>query len=209
MRVEPEQGYLMSRGERVNSILEKTKAVSNGHFLATSGLHLDTYIDKRVVYMYPEETSELCDMFAEEFKNDNIEVVVAPATGGIILCFETAKALSKLTGKDVKSCFLEKTDDGGLVFKKVFAEQVKRKRALVLDDILTTGGSLKKSIESTKEIEGNVVGVGVICDRSDQDAKPNGVEKYVVLSRKTGLRKYQPAECPMCERGEPLEKRGS
>lgn len=200
----------LPREERVNQILEKTGAILHGHFLATSGLHLDTYLEKRDVYPHIDETTEICEMFAEEFKEDEIGVVVAPATGGIILGFETAKQLKKRKGKDVLNCFLEKTTDG-FEFKGDFAGMVKGKRVLIVDDILTTGGSITKAVDAVAKAGGETVAVGIVCDRrkEDEELKVPGVKRVIALGRKKGLNAYKPEECPHCKRGEPLERRGS
>lgn len=198
----------LPREERVNAILENTKTILKGHFLSTSGLHLDTYIDKRRLFPNTDETSEICGMFADEFKDMDIEVVVAPATGGVILGFETARKLKEITGKKVLDCFLEKKDSGGFGFKGGYEKLIRGKNVLILDDILTTGRSIEETNNAVKNAGGNIIGIGVICDRRDteEELKISGVKKVIALTRKKDLRSYRPEDCPMCKNDRPMDK---
>lgn len=197
----------LPREERVKQILDK-HCMLDGHFLSTAGLHLEKYIDKSRVFPHVEETVEICKMFAEEFANDNIEAVVAPAVGGVILGFETARLLGEITKKPVLSFFVEKNKEGKLEFRGGYAKQLKGKRALVLDDILTTGKSVDESVGMVEGAGAEVIGVGVMCDRRDGDKKLTTIpeDKLYALSKAKGLKAYLPSDCPMCKEGKPIEK---
>ena len=201
----------LPREERVREIFQKSGGILEGHFIAHSWKHLDRYVDKRLFYAYTQETTEICSMFAKDFKNDNIEVVIAPATGGIILSFETARLLTLMTGKKVISAFLEKRKEGGFEFHKGVAELIKDKRALDLDDVLTTGGSLKDAVDETRKAGAKVVRVGVIWNRGGVKPKDIGVEDEVGIDSLCNIRfqDWTSAECAIsgpCSKGIPLTK---
>ena len=100
----------------VIDILKKVGAIlQNGHFVGTSGLHFDTYVNKDFLYPHTEETSRVCRLLAEKYKDKNIEVVVGPALGGIILSQWTAFHLSNLCGREVLGVYTEKSEDGGQI----------------------------------------------------------------------------------------------
>ena len=200
----------LPREERVNQLLKETGTELKGHFIAASGKHLDTYIDKRLIYPDTEVTSEICGMFAEDFKDKNIEVVIAPAVGGIILSFETARQLTKMTGKKAYSIFLEKKKEGGFeIHGNLGKEKVYGKRALILDDILTTGGSLKEVVDETTKHGGNIAGVGVIRKRGDVTSKDIGVSDDVKIDALSTVKlpDWTEEECAVsgpCSKGIPV-----
>ena len=123
--------------DSVEKIFEKSGAVLKGHFLLTSGRHSPVYWEKAQVLQYPEYAEQLCGMIADNFRDSGIQVVAGPTTTGIILAYEVARQLG------VRSIFAEKEDTGERTFRRGFHispdEQV-----LVVDDILTTGGSIRE-----------------------------------------------------------------
>ncbi len=135
----------------VIEILEKVGAIlKNDHFIGTSGLHLDTYLNKDALYPHTEETSEVCKMFAEKYKDKNIDTVVAPALGGIILSQWTAYHLTKMCDREVVGVYTEKTPEGGQIFTRGYDSYIKGKNVLVLEDNVLTGGSVKKVVDVVK-----------------------------------------------------------
>ncbi len=186
--------------ENVKAMFEKSGALLNGHFLLTSGLHSPVYWEKALVIQYPEFTEKLCKMIADHYKNAGVEVVAGPTTPGIILAYVTAKYLG------VRSVFAEKDEaGGGRVFRRGF-EIKPGEKVLVVDDVMTTGGSVSEVIAAVKKLQGEVVGVGVLVLRSAKE--PDfGVPFYACL--KTDVVSYDPKDCPLCKQGIPLVKRGS
>jgi len=145
----------------VEEIFEKSGAVLRGHFLLASGLHSPVYWEKFQVLQFPSYTEQLCGMIADHFRKQGIRVVAGPTTGGIILAHEVALQLG------VRSIFAEKESAGGRAFRRGFqidpGEQV-----LVVDDILTTGGSIREVMAAVDRRGGRVSGIGVLVDRSPQ-----------------------------------------
>ncbi len=189
----------MIKKERVIEILEKTSALKRGHFLLTSGRHSDQYMQCAQVLQYPEYTGEICKGLAEEFKNDRVDIVVGPATGGIIMAYEIARQLG------VPTMFTER-ENGKMVLRRGF-NIPKGTRVLVAEDVITTGGSVEEVIEIVKKSEGELVGVAVLVDRSngaiDFSTKLKAALSLEVLS-------YEAEECPICkENNIPLIKPGS
>ena len=118
----------------VIEILTKVGAIlPQSHFVGTSGLHMDTYVNKDFLYPHTKETSEVCRLFADKFKDENIEVVVGPALGGIILSQWTAYHLSEICGKEILGIYTEKSPEGGQIYTRGYDSYVKGKRVLVVE----------------------------------------------------------------------------
>jgi len=179
-------------------IFQKAGALLTGHFLLSSGLHSGTYFEKFQVLQYPEYVEILCRKLASLFKDDQVEVVVGPTTGGIIIAYEVGKNLK------TRSIFAESGDEGR-IFKRGF-EIKKGERVLIVDDILTTGGSVKEVIQLAEKHGTNIVGIGVLLDRSGGKVKFDYPLKALAVTQVTN---YRAEECPLCKRGEPLVKPGS
>jgi orotate phosphoribosyltransferase len=180
-------------------LFEKSGAVLKGHFLLTSGLHSPVYWEKFQILQYPQYTQELCRQIAEHFRNLSIQVVAGPTTGGIILAFETARQLG------VRGIFAEKKESSPeRSFRRGF-NIAPDERVLLVDDILTTGGSIREVIEAIAKLQGHLMGIGVLVDRSDK-AIDFGVPLFSCVRSATVT--YMPEECPLCAAQIPLVKRG-
>lgn len=185
--------------ESIEGIFEKAGALLRGHFLLTSGLHSPVYWEKVRVLQYPEFTEKLCRLIADRFRGDGVAVVAGPTTPGIILAYETARQLG------VRSIFAEKGESGGRKFRSGFHIEPGEK-VLVVDDIMTTGGSVRDTVDAVKKLGGNVVGVGVLVLRSARE--PDFGAPFFACHR-TDVITYQPDACPLCKEGIPLVKPGS
>jgi orotate phosphoribosyltransferase len=185
--------------DSVAEIFEKTGAVLKGHFQLTSGLHSPVYWEKAQVLQYPEYTEKLCGMIADHFREQGIQVVAGPTTTGIILAYEVARQLGG------RSIFAEKEGTAARTFRRGFRISP-GEPVLVVDDILTTGGSIREVIKAVKKLEGNVVGIGVLVDRSPQKVD-FGVPLFSCLRSETIT--YTPEDCPLCAARIPLVKPGS
>ena len=170
-----------------------TGALLDGHFLYTSGRHGRQFLQAARVLQYPGHTETLCKALASRFADDKVELVVGPATGGIILAYETARHLA------CRAAFTEK-EDGGMALKRGFSLKTGT-RVLVVEDIITTGGSVKKSIDHLRHRGAEIVGVGVLIDRSGGEARFDC--RYDSLANIT-MQSWPPEKCELCEQGEPL-----
>jgi orotate phosphoribosyltransferase len=181
-------------------LFEKSGAILNGHFLLTSGLHSPVYWEKFQVLQYPEYTQQLCGMIAVRFRDQNIQVVAGPTTGGVILAYDVARQLG------VRGIFAEKVEGStARAFRRGFIISP-GERVLLVDDILTTGGSIQETITPIKQAGGTLVGIGVLVDRSTK-ALDFGVPLFSCVRSETVA--YKPEDCPLCQAGVPLTKRGS
>jgi orotate phosphoribosyltransferase len=186
--------------ESVVGMFEKSGALLKGHFLLASGLHSPVYWEKALVIQYPEYTEKLCKMIADHYRNAGAQVVAGPTTPGIILSYETARQLG------VRGIFAEKNEAAGIrEFRRGF-KIAPGEKVLIVDDILTTGGSILEVIEAVKKLGGDIIGIGVLVDRSSQKVDL-GYPLFACHRAETVA--YPAAQCPLCAQGIPLVRPGS
>ena len=184
--------------ENTQDTLIRLGALRHGHFRLTSGLHSDSYMQCAALFEHPEESERLCRYLADRFRNDGVEVVAGPAIGGIIMAYSVARALG------ARAIFSER-EDGKMAFRRGF--NVKPgERALVVEDVVTTGGSTMEVIGLLHSAGAEIVGVGSIVDRSGGKAV-FGVPFHPLMLMNAATWKEE--ECPMCRNGEPIVKPGS
>lgn len=184
--------------EEILGIFRETQVLQEGHFLLTSGKHSNQYMQCAKVLQYPRYTETLCHELASKFKGEEIHVVAAPAIGGILIAYEVARILQ------TRMVFAER-ENGRMTFRRGF-ELAEDENVLVVEDVITTGGSVHEVIEAVKEKGANLRGVGVFVDRS------NGRVKFDVRTEallRMEIKSYEPEECPWCKRGMSLIKPGS
>jgi len=176
-------------------------AYLDGHFLLTSGRHSNAYVEKFQVLQHPEHCAALCKAIADAFRDLKPDVVVGPAVGGILLAYETARALG------VRGIFLER-EEGKLTLRRGF-EIGPQERVLIVEDVVTTGTSVFEVLEALKKEreEGRIVGVGYLVDRSGGDVDFQVARQVPIL--RLDLPTWDPAHCPLCKDGVPVTKRGS
>lgn len=183
---------------RVMEILEKTGVMQRGHFLLTSGRHSDTYMQCAHLFKYPEYCEEIAADIAARFKDDGVDYVVGPAIGGIIFAYEVSRCMG------VPNLFAER-EKGEMTFRRGF-EIEPGSKVLIVEDVVTTGGSVIEVMECIKEFNAEIVGVGVVIDRSLGSAN-FGVRLESIVQME--ISSYPPDECPICDSGEELVKPGS
>jgi orotate phosphoribosyltransferase len=172
--------------------------VLEGHFLLTSGRHSPVYWEKFKVLQFPDYTAQLCGMIAGHFSKQQIQLVAGPTTGGIILAFEVARQLG------VRGIFAEKTGEKERAFRRGFTVNP-GERVLVVDDILTSGGSIREVMAAVAKLGGKTIGVGVLVDRAEQKID-FGVPLFSCLRSATIT--YSPSDCPLCAAKIPLTRPG-
>jgi orotate phosphoribosyltransferase len=181
-------------------------ALREGHFRLKSGLHSPRYLEKFLVFQYPTLASELCRRMAVEVARMGPNVVVGPTTGGVLLAFETARHLSAILGWEVRGLFAEPTVlAGGRELRRGF--EVSRADTVVLvDDILTTGASLRETREAVERAGAQAVSAVVIVDRSSE---PVDVGVPIRSVGRIEIPVWEPRDCPLCDAGDWLETPGS
>lgn len=180
------------------SLLKEVNAFREGHFLFSSGLHGDTYVQSALLLKEPPLAEKACAAIADMFRDQQPEVVVGPAMGAVIVAYEVARQLG------VPGLFTER-ENGKVSLRRMFSIQPGQ-RVLVVEDVITTGLSSQEVVDALKELGADVIGVGALVDRSNGTAKIT-VPFKALISRQ--MNNYDPAECPLCKAGVPLYKPGS
>ena len=175
-------------------------AFLKGHFVYTSGRHGADYLEKFRILEDPKATVVLAGMIADRFKGSDVGLLAGPTTGGIILAYEVARQMG------LEAVYVERGEVGGRVLRRGFEIQPGT-RVLVVDDVVTTGGSLRETVSCLEEAGGQVVGVGVLADRTAGRA---GGEILFFACLTLDFPSYAPEECSLCSAGVPLSgPRGS
>ncbi len=184
--------------EQVLNIFKETGALLEGHFLLTSGLHSPKYFQCAKVLQYPEYAEILCRQISRHFYTSEVELVISPAIGGIIVGYEVARQL------EARNIFAER-ESGVMKLRRGF-EIKQGERVLVCEDVITTGGSVFEVIDLVKSAGGKLIGVGCIVDRSG--GKIDFGTRFAAVIR-LEVPSFKPEECPLCKEGAELIKPGS
>lgn len=180
---------MLTRDEAVK-IFSDSGALMQGHFLLTSGRHSNQYMQCAQVLQYPAYTEQLARHIADLFQNDGIELVVGPAMGGIIVSYEVARQLG------IPGIFAERKD-GVMEIRRGFTIKPGQK-VLVVEDVVTTGGSVREVMDAVQDAGGVVAGVAVLVDRSNGTVD-FGVKQAAVLTM--DIQSWDRPDCPMCKEG--------
>ena len=190
---------MMITRERVEEILKESGVLLEGHFLLTSGRHSDKYMQCAKIFRHPKYSEELCAALAEMFRGEQIDVVIGPAMGAVQMAYEVSRALG------CENFFTERVD-GAMTLRRGF-EVTPGMRCLLVEDVVTTGGSVKEVAELVRQAGGTVVGIGSIVDRS------NGKVDFGVPFRAVypvEVVSWEAEDCPLCKEGKlPVVKPGS
>ena len=178
--------------ERVEEILKESGVLLEGHFLLTSGRHSDKYMQCAKIFRHPKYSEELCAALAEMFQGEQIDVVIGPAMGAVQMAYEVSRWLK------CENFFTER-ENGAMALRRGFAVQPGQK-VLLVEDVITTGGSVREVLELVRQAGGDVVGVGSIVDRTGGRID-FGVPFHSVISME--VESYEPSECPLCKAGAP------
>jgi len=194
------------------SILKSVGAITtDSHIVYTSGKHGSVYINKDALYPHTVLTSEVGKMFAEANKDLDIDIVVAPAVGGTILSQWTSFHLSKIKKKEILSAYTEK-DKGTLasaaeseqIFRRGYDKLIKGKNVLVIEDLTTTGISVKKVADAVRANGGNVVSVCVMVNRDPQHVNSDLVGVPFTSLGILKAEAFDEKACPLCREGRPI-----
>lgn len=178
--------------------LEKIGAIYTGrHFIFVSGKHAPEYINLDVMFPHTVLVGELCKSLVAPYEGE-FDVIVAPATGGIVLAVLSAY----VSGKN--GVWADKDGNGGFEFERAgFSNQVKGKRVLIVEDLLSTGSSVVKVRDEVEKVGGTVVGISVVCNRGGVTAEQLGVPKLSALAN-INLKAYEPEDCELCAKSTPI-----
>lgn len=195
-------GFLERKESKMNpweimDVLEEKGALGKGHFRLSSGLHSDVYIQCAKVLQYPHLAESLADAIAAHFKEDPVDLVASPAMGAVILGYLVALSLGK------RMIFAERVNDK-LVFRRGLRVS-KGEKVLLVEDVITTGSSIRELMELVRKEGGEILGVGALIERGEGiDLE---VKKNTLVQVKAEV--WRPEECPLCSQGLPLEVPGS
>ena len=185
----------------IEAIFREAGALWEGHFVLASGRHSPRYLEKFQVLQWPRQTERLCRAIAEWARGLDVETVAGPTTGGIILAHEVGRQLG------ARAVYAERDEDGrGRAFRR--GVRLRRgERILVVDDIMSTGGSVDETIAAVRDAGGEVVGVAVLADRSGGAARIDGIPHIALWE--VSMTSYAPESCPQCAAGIPVRKPGT
>ena len=184
--------------EEILKLFKETGALLSGHFELTSGRHSDSYFQCALLLQHPELSEKLCRELAEKFRGKGASVVIGPAVGGIIVSFEAARQLGS------RSIYAER-ENGALRLRRNFEIQ-KGEKVLIVEDVVTTGGSTQEVIELVRSLGGEVIGVGALVDRSGGGAHYDVPFEPLL---KLNVKSFSKEECPLCKEKIPFTKPGS
>ena len=184
--------------EKVLEIFKETHVMLEGHFLLTSGRHSNRYMQCAKLFEHPDYSELFCKELAGKFAGEKIDLVIGPALGGVIISYEVSRALR------VRNIFAER-ENGVMTLRRGFTIEPGM-RVLVVEDVITTGGSVKEVAKLVEAAGAEVVGIGVVVDRSNGKVDL-GYRTEAILSME--VESFEAAECPLCKQGLPFVKPGS
>jgi orotate phosphoribosyltransferase len=193
------------KNKTVLDILKDNNAViTNDHFVYTSNRHGSVYINKDVIYPHTKVTSAIGKIFAQTFKDLAIDAVVAPAIGGIVLSQWTAHHLTILKKKEILGMYTEKNLEKNQIFTRGYDKLIEGKRVLIIEDITTTGGSVKKVITSVQEHGGSIVAIGVMVNRDPVNVTYDTFGYPFTALSELFVESFDQKDCPMCKKNTPI-----
>lgn len=188
----------MLTDEDVLRIFLEAEALQKGHFVLSSGRHSGEYWEKFWVLQWPQHVQTLCGEIARRFREDRIETVLGPTTGGILLAFEVARQLG------VRALYAEKEDGQRLLRRGL--QLPAGTRTLIVDDVLTSGGAVRECLDLARHHEAEVAGAAVLVDRSGGTVELGcRLESLLTVQADT----FAPDDCPLCREGLPVRKPGT
>lgn len=178
--------------------------ITNDHFVYTSGKHGSVYINKDALYPHTEKASQVGELFAQKNGDLDFDVVAAPALGGIILSQWAAYHLSKVKKKEILGVYTEKDEQKNQIFTRGYDKLVSGKNVLVIEDLTTTGGSVKKVVDAVRGTAATVVAVSVMVNRNPKEVNEAMFDAPFNALGELPADAYDEAACPMCASGVPV-----
>lgn len=184
--------------EEIRELLVETEVIQEGHFVLSSGRHADLYMQCAKVLQYPDKAAVLAAEIAKKWQDEEIDVVIGPALGGVVLSYAVAEELG------VRSLFSERKN-GEMKLRRGF-EIKKGERVLVVEDVVTTGGSVKEVLALLENLDLEIVGLSSIVDRSLGSVEFNYEFKPLLP---VDIKSYKANHCELCKKGIPITRPGS
>ncbi len=189
-------------------VLKEVGAIlHDGHFVYTSGRHGREYINKDALYPHTKATRQLTRALAKQCSSFDVDVVVGPALGGIILSQWVAYHLSALKQHQVLGVYCEKDADGHQVFRRGYDEFVNGKRVLIVEDVVTTGQSVMQTADAVRTAGGTVVAMGALVNRDARNVNSEKLGAQFLALASVQFPSWSASECPLCAAGIPIDTR--
>lgn len=184
--------------DEIIRLFEESGALLTGHFKLSSGRHSDVYYEKFTLLKQPAICTRICEEMASRFKDSQAATVVGPTTGGVIIAYDVARYLG------IEAIYAEPAE-GGRVFKRGFSLE-RGQKVIIVDDVLTTGQSIREVITLVQSYEADIIGIGEMLDRSNGRVQFD--YPFVALAE-VHADSWEPHDCALCAKGIPLTQRGS
>jgi orotate phosphoribosyltransferase len=189
----------------ITKLLQAAKAIfTDDHFVYTSGKHGSVYINKDALYPHTKTTAKICQILAKKCAHLEIDTVVAPALGGIILSQWISYHLTKLKNKEIYGVYAEKDPEKAFIFTRGYDKFVKGKKVLVVEDLTNTGGSVKKVVDVVREYGGEVVGVCVMANRDPELVNKNLFNAPLIVGAEIPAEAWDEKDCHLCKKNIPV-----
>lgn len=190
---------------KILNLLQSVNAIyTDDHFVYTSGKHGEVYINKDSLYPHTKITSQVCKILAQKCANLEIDTVVAPALGGIILSQWMSHHLSEIKEKEIYAVYAEKDPIKTFVITRGYDKLVKAKNVLVVEDLTNTGGSVKKVVDTVREYGGNVTGVCIMVNRSPQTVTSKMFNAPLIVGDILQAKAWEEKDCQLCKNNVPV-----
>ncbi len=195
----------MSNDEVMSLLADAGALVTNSHIIYTSGRHGSAYINKDALYVHTEATSRVGEMMALAYDADSVDVVAGPTIGGVVLSQWVAYHLTRRrkNGETLAVYAEEEGAEKNRIFKRGYDVLIRGKNVVVVEDVVTTGGSVAKVVEAVRALNGNILGASILCNRGGVGPEAMGGVALNALTAVT-LDSFAENECPLCREGVPV-----
>lgn len=195
----------MSKDEVMKLLAEAGALVTNSHIIYTSGRHGSAYINKDALYVHTEATSRVGELMAADYDADQVDVVAGPTIGGVVLSQWVAYHLTKRRkGGETLAVYAEEEGaERNRLFKRGYDQHIKGKNVVIVEDVVTTGGSVAKVVDAVRALDGKILGASLLCNRGGIGSDAVGGVTLNALTAVT-LDSYPEDDCPLCREGVPI-----